>query len=628
MPTVREMPSTRPLKIFALDPQFVTFPGNKTSINVDFEPLAPGPEGDRVVVVDYDGGNDVTYAPCNLEDRAVLMEGGIEHSEADPGFHQQMVYAVAMRTIRAFDKALGRRLKLYRDKTKPKLRLIPHAFVGANAFYDWTMHAVLFGYFRADPNQPGDNLPNQIVFTCLSHDIITHEVTHALIQRLRPHFLEPTNPDMLAFHEGFADLVAIFQHFTYPVTLRALIREAKGDVGATSILSQIAVQFGQSTRRGAALRSAMRDPKARLSASIKEPHARGGILLAAVFDAFDSAYTEAIGPLIRLATGGSGVLAPGELHPELVDQLTNVAAEIADETLTMIIRAFDYMPPMDMTFGDFLRATITSHAAVAPDDRWGLRAALIAACRARAIYPEGVLSLSEESVVWPHASDALAPIDLDDALEWFHFDAVYSSLDPDRRGDERTAGGDGRVHRRNDKYRDLQVRAAKAIHAWADTPQARAELGLHPTLTVAVRSFHRVARVSQDGRILNEIVFRLEQQIASSAKDTRFGGLTLRGGCTVIASANGAIRYVIGKPLPRSGRLGGVAKGTFQPGGHPPPGDETGQHDPGTARANAIAAFVEDCDLADPQSTYRDPRGVADRMVARASLRALHGGDC
>lgn len=600
----QDMPATRPLKIFALDPQFTTFPGNKTSIDVDFEPLGPGPEGDRVVVVDYDGGNDCTYQPCNLDDPSVLMQGGLAHSEANPQFHQQMVYAVTMRTVRAFDKALGRRLKLYRDRTKPKLKLVPHAFVGANAFYDPALHAVLFGYFRADPQDPGANLPNQVIFTCLSHDIIVHEVTHALIHRLRPHFLEPTNPDILAFHEGFADLVALFQHFTYPVTLRALVRQARGDVGADSILNQIAVQFGQSTRTGNALRSAMRAPDIKLSPDIAEPHARGGVLLAAVFDAFKAAYVEATGPLVRLATGGTGILPAGELHPELVDELAKAAARIADETLTMIVRAFDYMPPMDMTFGDFLRATVTSHAAVAPDDRLGLRAALIEAFRARAIYPEGVLSLSEGSVTWPEADPALTPIDLTDALDWFHYDAVYSSLDPMRRTRSRDQA-DSSEHVRDTRYEDLQTKAAKAIHAYADTAKVRAELGLHPTLTVAVRSFHRVARVSQDGRILNEIVFRLEQQDTDAATDPRFGGLPLRGGCTVIASADGRIRYVIGKRLPQSDAA----------------------DDPGTRRVSAIAGFVEQCDLADPMSTYRDPLTMPNRMMARASLRALHAGE-
>ena len=38
-----------------------------------------------------------------------------------------------------------------------------------------------FGYFHADEKNPGRNLPGQTVFTCLSHDIVVHEATHALV---------------------------------------------------------------------------------------------------------------------------------------------------------------------------------------------------------------------------------------------------------------------------------------------------------------------------------------------------------------------------------------------------------------------------------------------------------------
>ena len=48
------------------------------------------------------------------------------------------------------------------------------------------------------------------VFTCLSHDVIAHELTHALLDGMRSHFTIPTQVDVLAFHEAFADLVSGF----------------------------------------------------------------------------------------------------------------------------------------------------------------------------------------------------------------------------------------------------------------------------------------------------------------------------------------------------------------------------------------------------------------------------------
>ena len=595
------LPTVRPLKIFAVDPQFLNQPGNRDSIKVDYEPLQPGPVGERIAIIDFDGGNRQYYQPVDLEDKAVLMRGGLDHSEADPRFHQQMVYAVAMRTIQHFDRALGRSVQLYRNRSKPLLRLMPHAFNGANAYYDPELHAVLFGYFRADPENPGRNLPSQVIFTCLSHDIIAHEVAHALIHRLRPHFLEPTNVDVLAFHEGFSDMVALFQHFTHPVSLRAQVRAVRGDLGSGSLLSDIARQFGEATRAGGALRSALRDPDAKLTSSLVEPHARGGILLAAVFDAFKAAYASESAPLMRLATGGSGVLAQGELHPELVDELVKVAARLADTTLTMIIRAFDYMPPMDMTFGDFLRALVTADMNIAIEDRYGLRAALIEAFRARAIYPEGVLSLAEESLAWPLADFGPVRLPLTDAvLHWFNYETIHGSL-PTHEERRRLREQSDRDSKNLD-YDRLYKAAAAAFHEFAD--KNRALLGLAPKpLKISVRGFHRVSRVSPRGRILNEIVLRFEQEDEAKGADPRFGGLRVRGGCTVIAGADGQVRYVIGKPLPQDGA--DVA-------------------DAGAARLEAMAAFVGQCDLADPQSAYEDPLQKQGRMQARFNLRSLH----
>ena len=54
--------------------------------------------------------------------------------------------------------------------------------------------------------------------------------THALLDGIHPRFNEPTNPDVHAFHEAFADIVALFQHFTYPGVLRDQIARTRGDL--------------------------------------------------------------------------------------------------------------------------------------------------------------------------------------------------------------------------------------------------------------------------------------------------------------------------------------------------------------------------------------------------------------
>jgi hypothetical protein len=98
-----------------------------------------------------------------------------------------MVYAVAMTTIDHFERAMGRKVlwRTNRENGKEKyvgqLKIQPHAFSQENAFYDSSLIALRFGYFKASANDPGDHVPGSTVYTCLSHDIVAHESTHAIL---------------------------------------------------------------------------------------------------------------------------------------------------------------------------------------------------------------------------------------------------------------------------------------------------------------------------------------------------------------------------------------------------------------------------------------------------------------
>src|SRR5205814_66331 len=130
-----------------------------------------------------------------------------------------------------------------------------------------------------------------------------------------------------------------------------------------------------------------------------EPHNRGALLVAAMFTAFLTIYRNRTKDLLRIATGGSGIVPPGELHPDLVNRMANEASRAARHLLVMAIRALDYLPPVDMTFGDYLRALVTSDVDLVPEDGQFYRVAVIDAFRQWGIYPTDVRNLSAESLV-------------------------------------------------------------------------------------------------------------------------------------------------------------------------------------------------------------------------------------
>jgi hypothetical protein len=419
-------PNARRLRIFSFDPALAArydLAGmSGLTIEVPWEDnLKPGPVGEYIEVVDIDPSSNAAYEPVDLNAPPLLATDGLQPSESDPRFHQQMCYAVAMKTVEHFERALGRKTLWsshsytpedgkFAKNYVPRLRIYPHALRQQNAYYSPQKKALLFGYFTTQIKD-GRNTPGTTVFTCLSHDIIAHETTHALLDGVHPRFDEPVNEDVLAFHEAFADIVALFQHFSYPGVLRDQIARTRGDLARQSVLGQLAQQFALASGRGDALRSYLGKEQDGVWKPIKpdpaslgetsEPHDRGAILVAAVFGAFAKVYHARTRDLFRIASEGTGVLREGDIHPDLVNRLAEEAESCADRALQMCIRAIDYCPPVGITFGAYLRALITADHDMNPVDRENWRLAFIESFREWGISPPGARSMAEDSLLWP-----------------------------------------------------------------------------------------------------------------------------------------------------------------------------------------------------------------------------------
>ncbi len=425
-------PPKRRLRIFALDPSIgqrldsvavvqATLQVPWDDVPSTPEPLQPGPVGEYLEVVDVDPASNRVYDPVDLNDKILLAQDGFAPSEGNPQFHQQMVYAVAMTTIGHFERALGRRAlwapryATYtgRDgdlRTKGyevrRLRIYPHALREENAYYSPEKKALLFGYFPADSRGGDTTAPGSMVFSCLSSDVIAHEMSHALLDGLHRRFEEASNPDVPAFHEGFADIVALFQHFTLRDLVRFEIARVRGDLSAANLLSGLAKQFGEGAGRGGPLRDYAGAKMDELDYETSlEPHDRGSILVFAVYEAFLAIIARRTEDLIQLATGGSGVLPAGALHPGLVDRLTEETVKTAGQILTMCIRALDYCPAVDITFGEYLRALITADIDAFPEDPLHYRLAFLESFRKWKLLPRDVRTVSEETLTWSAPDD-------------------------------------------------------------------------------------------------------------------------------------------------------------------------------------------------------------------------------
>ncbi|HEU4889220.1 MAG TPA: peptidase M4 [Thermoanaerobaculia bacterium] len=553
-----EKPAYRALRVYAFDPSRGRRLGNHMTVRVKFEDLDKGLEGSQLHVIDFDTANNVYYKPADLNSRAALVEGGLAPSESDPRFHQQMAYAVAMETIRTFENALGRDIRFqFGDKVGPRsvLRIFPHAMYEPNAYYSRELGALLFGYFRASDEDAGPGLPGGTIFTCLSHDIVAHETTHAIVDTLRESFMEATNPDVLAFHEAFADIVALFQHFKFEEVVRDTLQRSGGvlhrfdlaprsgvagqrsdqpifiigEMPEGNPLLDLARQFGESMGRRAALRSALGvAPNPRALAEATEAHERGAVLVAAVFDAFFSSFMQRSADLIRLARAAAG--GSDEIHPDIAARLAKEAAKSATHFCTMCIRALDYCPPVDITFGDFLRALITADTELYRSDQHEYRDALIQAFRARGIIPDDVTSLAEESLLWQKAPPETPPCP----------GLCFDLADPGRFIDE------------NCEKLEQVVRAKPAYFGLCeDDTHTKATCNCKvPATPRAVRSVNMVVRGGTQRPQVEFIAYIAGHAPLEPGDDKK----RFKGGATVVYDAAGTAKLVVYKNLSSKSR--------------------------------------------------------------------------
>lgn len=513
---------TRRLTVLGQDPSVLARDGKALTVQVEVpvEALAPGPRGARVHVVDFDASTNTFYRPFELgEDDAWADERDLERLVTNPHFHAQNVWAITMATLTRFESALGRRASwaVPGGGSSPGaapghghiLKVAPHAFAEANAYYSRRDEGLLFGYFPARDGKP--------VFTCLSHDVVVHETTHALVDGLRPHFTEPSSVDQAAFHEGFADVVALLSVFRHDEVINTAL-QAKGErirrdaltveKLATSVLLGLAKQVGRELTgvRGDALRRSVELKPEDASDSMyrEEPHRRGEVLVAAVMRAFLEVWVRRLTPLVedRAEVDRGRVVEEG--------------ADAASHLLSMVIRAIDYTPPIDVQFSDFLSALLTADAELYPDDRrYRYREALVSSCAAYGIHPVKTQS--------------------------------HGAWDPPRHA--------AKISLARNHFESLKH---DADEAFAFVWENQKLLELHPEAYTWVSSVRPVTRVDVDGFTLRETVAEYVQSLSLRARELRAFGIKapkgmpgdtrvrLNGGGVLVFDEFGRLKFHIG----------------------------------------------------------------------------------
>jgi hypothetical protein len=221
-------------------------------------------------------------------------------------------------------------------------------------------------------------------------------------------------------------------------------------------------------------------------------------------------------------------IVPNFLHADLASRLADEAARTAMRMQNICIRALDYCPPVDITFGDYLRALVTADRDTAAEDSVGYRASFINAFRSRGIRPSGVLSYSEEALSWdPYEGTLASDVNPD-------FKKLWRSVN--EYEDQPTAGNLKQLYSR----------------LWGKAYTFRSQLGLDPDLEeVQVQSLNTLHRVAPDGsmqRHISAVLVQRRSELIDPA-DSAAGTFTFRGGTTLIINREGEVRFSITKSI-------------------------------------------------------------------------------
>lgn len=302
-----------------------------------------GTGSSRFCIRDVDPDTDLTlfagleWKNENLSLARFRAQGLVDN----PRFHQVNTFAVLTHTLGLVEEELGAPIR-WREGGPLVVR--PHAFEGFNAYYSSASPSLNFGY----ANSPFRRGP---VWTCLSHDVIAHELGHAVLDNFRPMLLSAFDADAGALHESIGDLLAMFSALQHEAVVRRLFADSGGDMSKPSVITSLAEEFGIGLKGFglAFLRSSKQFVRYDDDAP-ESPHARSVIWTGAIYELMSNLVDRALGA------------------DRTFDEFVAAVVEGSRWTRGMLVRALHYMPPTGVSLPQLARLVWEADARVFPDD--------------------------------------------------------------------------------------------------------------------------------------------------------------------------------------------------------------------------------------------------------------------
>jgi hypothetical protein len=290
-------------------------------------PMQPGPRNARITLHGV-----ASVAPNTMNDF-------IQPPDTE-GFDAVHTFAVVHQALTKCQRALGSTIRWQWNSSTDvePIKVLPRAGETANAFYSRTDQSLEFFFFRP----PGAPASTPFVFTCRSFDIVAHETGHAVLDSLKPGWLDARspNPETGALHESFGDILAIFLVLAQLDQVEALIVQTKGDLHDKTFLSDMAEQFGLALGRDNGLRNADNDKT--MSEVSSEVHDLSQVFTGGIYDVLADMF---------------------ELERDIArEDESATLLRVADYLFGLVLRAILAAPDRNPTFADVVNQMLSLSA--------------------------------------------------------------------------------------------------------------------------------------------------------------------------------------------------------------------------------------------------------------------------
>jgi len=331
--------------------------GPKT-VKVSYLPQDPGmiPGQIAQVKANPDLSNDrfkVSVGPGYPQPKPDAEGNFITQDLDDPRFDVTQTFFIANQSLEMAERYADRKLEwAFEESLGHPMLLRPHAGKGVvNAYYNPQSGSLNFFSYLDEASGVRQR-------TGMSADIIAHETGHAILDGMRPNYIQSLSVGGGGFHETFADMTAMLSALNDEHVVEALRLQTKGDLTQPNLVSGIGEELGKSVFGRGPLREAINNHKYADQAFLpysdpSDPGSGLGTECHSYSNLFNGAFYELFATLYDQASS----------KPD--STFAGAVAEARDKVGTLLMRSVEMGPVGDTSYREaamaFVRADLVDN---------------------------------------------------------------------------------------------------------------------------------------------------------------------------------------------------------------------------------------------------------------------------